>query len=144
MNRTQKAAWWIVCVMLLALVVSLTVFCVMYFKVGFTRAYHLGFACMGIAGFGGLGVLIFKKDKGKVTCDERDKTINRRAALAGFAASYGVHGILAMTIWGVVGYGNTIKVDVLPQIWFAAFVSAFLIHSVAILIQYGRGDKQNE
>ena len=144
MNRAQKIAWWMVITILLALAVSLTVFCVLYAKMGFTRALRLGFACMGIAGFGGLAPLIFRKDKGKVTFDERDRIIKRRAALACFAISYGIYGVLSMTIWKVVGAGNSINVDVLPAVWCAAAISAFFTHSVAILIQYGWGGKDGE
>ena len=47
-----------------------------------------GLAFMAVSGLGGLSVLIFKKEKGKVTFDERDKLINRRAGLAGFVMAY--------------------------------------------------------
>jgi hypothetical protein len=141
MNRAQKMAWWIVITTLLALIVSLTVFCALYAKAGFPRALRSGFACMGIAGLGGLSILIFRKDNGKVTFDERDRIFNIRASWAGFGVSYGVFGALSMTIWAVVGAGNPVDVDVLPMVWFAAFISTFFTHSVVILIQYGRGGK---
>lgn len=144
MNRAQKIAWWIVITTLLALAVSLTVFCVLYAKVGFPRALRLGFACMGIAGLGGLSTLIFRKDKGKVAFDERDRMFNIRASWAGFGVSYGIFGVLSMTIWAVVGAGNLVDVNVLPMVWFAAFISAFFTHSVVILIQYGWGGKRGE
>ncbi len=144
MNRAQKIAWWIVITTLLALAASLTVFCVLYAKVGFPRALRLGFACMGIAGLGGLSTLIFRKDKGKVTFDERDRMFNIRASWVGFGVSYGIFGVLSMTIWAVVGAGNLVDVNVLPMVWCAAFISAFFTHSVVILIQYGCGGRKNE
>ncbi|MCK4752377.1 MAG: hypothetical protein KAS75_02950 [Planctomycetes bacterium] len=142
MNRAQKAAWWVVVTTLLALTVSLIVFCILYTKVEFARAMRLGFACMGLVGLSGLAPIIFKKDKGKVKFDERDKIINIKAGRAGFGVSYGVFGLLSMTIWGIVGAGNTINVDILPLVWVAAFISTFFTHSVATLILYGRGGER--
>ena len=83
MNRTQKMAWFLVIAIGTGLVLSALAIGVLYWIVGMPRAWA-GIGCMGIAGIGGLAPLFFRRDKGKVTFDERDLLIKRRAALAGF------------------------------------------------------------
>ena len=96
-----------------------------------------GLAFLGIAGFGGFASLIFKKDKGKVTCDERDQLINSRAAKAAFASAYLVTGLACMLPFFILGPAATVSVEWLPSIFLAAGLTGFLVHSVAILVQYG-------
>jgi hypothetical protein len=103
-----------------------------------------GLGFLGIAGFGGLAPLIFKKDPGKVTCDERDRLINNRAAIAAFASAYLVTGLACMLPFFVLGPAATISVTWLPDIFMAAGLTAFFVHSVAILVQYGWKGKDNE
>ena len=136
MNRVQKIAWLFVVTISLGVILSITATALLYVKVGMPRA-QAGLAFLAIAAFGGLGPLIFKKDKEPVTCDERDKLINKRAALAGFITSYLVMGLACMTPFFVLGPQGTISVVWLPQIFMAGMISAFFVHSVAILEQYG-------
>lgn len=138
MNRAQKIAWLFVITISLAAVISCIAFIVAYFMVGMPRALaSLGF--MGIAGIGGSGPLIFGKDKGNVTSDERDKQIERRAALASFGASYMVVGAVCMIPFFILGPKASISITWLPSIFGAAGICAFFTHSVAILIQYREG-----
>jgi hypothetical protein len=138
MNRAQKIAWLFVITISLAAVISCIAFIVAYFMVGMPRALaSLGF--MGIAGIGGSGPLIFGKDKGNVTSDERDKQIERRAALASFGASYMVVGAVCMIPFFILGPEASISITWLPSIFGAAGICAFFTHSVAILIQYREG-----
>ncbi len=141
MNRAQKMAWFFVIVISSSLILSGTVITVLYLKVGMPRALA-GLAFMGISGFAGLAPLIFRKDKGTVQCDERDILINRIAALAGFGLAYLVVGLTCMIPFFALGPNATISVVWLPAIFGAAGITTFLVHSVAILIQYGRGGKE--
>jgi hypothetical protein len=143
MNRMQKTAWWMVAWIFAALVVSLIAVAIGYIKVGMPKAL-LGFSFLGLSGFGGLGPLIFPKDKGKVTCDERDILINRRAALAGFASAYLVTGLACMLPFTILGYQASISICWLPNIFLAAGLTSFFVHSVTILVQYGWKEKSNE
>jgi len=86
MNKAQKMAWLIVIMILLAVLLSGVAVGILYVKLGTPMALA-GLGFLGIAGFGGLGPLIFRKDEGSVTCDERDRLIHRRAALCGFRSS---------------------------------------------------------
>lgn len=123
-----------------AVVASTIAITVLYLKIGMPKAMA-GLGFMGIAGFAGLGPLIFKKDPGKVTCDERDKLLNSRAAVAGFASSFLITGIACMLPFFVLGPKATISIHWLPMIFMAAGLVSFLVHSIAILSQYGWRNK---
>lgn len=142
MNRIQKISWWIVIWISIGGSFAAIATAVLFFIVGmpWSRAQG-GLGFLGIAGLGGLGPLIFRKDPGKVTCDERDKLINTRAALAGFIAAYMVTGFACMLPFFIMGPNATISVGCLPWIFMASVLICFLVHSAAILIQYGWRDK---
>jgi hypothetical protein len=136
----QKMAWLFVIITVLAVVASAVAVVWLYAEFGMPKAVA-GLTFMGIAGLGGLGPLIFKKDSGKVTCDERDRLINRRAALAGFGMAYMFVGAVCMAPFFVLGPDGSISVTWLPMIFMGAGICTFFAHSVAILLQYGRGSK---
>lgn len=138
MNRAQKIAWLFVITISLAAVISCIAFIVAYFIVGMPKALA-SLGLMGIAGIGGFGPLIFGKDKGNVTFDERDIQIKRKAALAMFGSSYLVMCAACMIPFFILGPKASISINWLPNILAAAGITAFFAHSVAILAQYGRG-----
>ena len=143
MNRAQKMAWFLIIAIATGLVMSAVAVTVLYFVVGMPRALA-GLACLGISGFGGLAPLIFKENEGKVTFDERDNLINRRAALAGFGSSYLFIGLACMIPFFIFGPNKSISVSCLPLIFGGAGLTCFFAHSVAILIQYGRTRKEKD
>ena len=143
MNRAQKTAWLLVITISAGFVLSCIAVVILYIKTGMPTALA-GFMFMAVAAFGGLGPLIFKKDKGNITFDERDKSIKRRAALAGFGTSYLLVGLACMIPFFILGPKASISVIWLPYIFGGAGLSMFFVHSVAILIQYGwtgKGEK---
>ena len=145
MNRIQKMAWWMVIWISAGAILAAIAVAVSYFIIGMPWSIaRAGLAFLGIAGFGGLASLIFKKDPGKVTCDERDRLINKRAAIAAFASAYLVTGLACMLPFFILGPAATISVVWLPDIFMAAGLTAFFVHSVAILVQYGWRAKDNE
>ena len=143
MNRMQKVAWCFVVCISTAVVMSLMAVAVLYYIVGMPKAL-VGFCFLSIAGLAGFARLIFPKDKGKVTCDERDTLISSRAASAGFAASSLVTGLACMLPFFILGPHASISVIWLPNIFMAAGLTVFFVYSAAILIQYGRKEKNNE
>ncbi|MGB2809644.1 MAG: hypothetical protein WBC22_18020 [Sedimentisphaerales bacterium] len=140
MNRVQKIAWSFVVTISVAFLLSCIAIAILYFKVGMPKALA-GIGFMGIAGLGGFSPLIFRKDKGRVTFDERDKLIKKRAALAGFGTSYLFVGLACMIPFSILGPKATISVTWLPNIFMGTGLSLFFVTSVAILVQYGRGSK---
>ncbi|MCK4501350.1 hypothetical protein KAU11_12690 [Candidatus Babeliales bacterium] len=143
MNRVQKIAWSLVITISLGFILSCIAVAILYVKLGMPKALA-GLGFMGIAGLGGFSPLIFRKDKGKVTFDERDKLIKRRAALAGFATSYLFIGLACMIPFSILGPKASVSVTWLPNIFMGAALSAFFVTSVAILVQYGWGGKDGE
>ena len=143
MNRVQKIAWSLVVTISVAFLLSCIAIAILYFKVGMPKALA-GLGFMGIAGLGGFSALIFQTEKGKVTLDERDRLINRRAALAGFGTSYLLVGLACMIPFFILGPKASISVSWLPYIFGGVGLNMFFVHSVAILIQYGRGGKDGE
>jgi len=141
MNRVQKIAWSLVITTLSGFILSCIAVAILYVKFGMPKAVA-GLGFMGVAGLGGFSPLIFKKDKGKVIFDERDRLIKRRAALAGFAMSYLFVGLACMIPFSILGPMASISVIWLPNIFGGAAISMFFVTSVAILVQYGRrGEK---
>jgi hypothetical protein len=140
MNRIQKISWLMVITQGVAFLSAAIAVAIFYYNVGFPRAWS-GLAFLGIAGLGGFGPIIFRKDPGAVTCDERDRAINSTAAKAGFGASYMVFYLLCMGTWGIYYYGGgkeTISVHVLPMICMMGGITCFFAHALTILILYGR------
>ena len=145
MNRIQKMAWWMLIWISAGAILGAITVAIAHFIVGMPWSIaKAGLGFLGIAGFGGLASLIFKKDPGKVTCDERDRLINNRAAIAAFASAYLVTGLACMLPFFILGPAATISVEWLPSIFMAAGLTAFFVHSAAILVQYGWKGKDNE
>ncbi len=142
MNRIQKMAWlMVICISAGAILAAIAI-AVLHFVVGMPWSIaKAGLGFLGIAGFGGLGPLIFKKDTGKITCDERDTLINRLAAIAGFGSAYMVVGLACMLPFFILGPRATVSITWLPMIFMAAGLTSFFVHSVAILVQYGLGGR---
>ncbi len=143
MNRAQKMACLFIITTLVGVIISCVVSAVLYFKVGMPKAL-LGFSCVGIGGLGAIGTLIFKKDKGKVAFDERDRLIHQRASWAGFGTAYMVMGLWCMIPFFVLGPKADISVTWLPHIFIFGGICHYFAHSVAILAQYGREEESHE
>jgi hypothetical protein len=140
MKRIQKVAMFIFVVFTCALIVSAVAVAVVYVKSGFPNAWG-GLGFMGLAGIGGLAPLFFKKDPGKIEYDERDRDIQRKAALTGFAMAYLVVGITTMGPFTILGSNMVITTNWLPPIFGAAGLINFYAWSIAILAQYGWGGR---
>ena len=143
MNREQKIALSGVVTTMAAVVASTVAIIILYRRVGMPEALR-GLAFMGISGLGSLSVFIFKKEKGKVTFDERDKLIQKRAGLAGFALAYLFVGLACMIPFFVLGSKAMISVRWLPQIFIGACITHFFFYSVTIFCEYGLGGKNHE
>jgi hypothetical protein len=138
MNRIQKMAWLMVITQGIAFLSAVVAVTVLYYLFGFPVAKS-GFGFLGIAGIGGLAPIMFRKDPGAVTCDERDRAINSTAAKAGFGASYMVFYLLCMGIFFGKGLRGTVEVEFLAIICMLAGITCFFVHALTILILYGRG-----
>lgn len=143
MKRIQKIAWAFVIIIPIAVALAGISTTFLYLKYGFPKA-SAGLGFLGIAGLAGLAPAVFRKDDEPAIPDERDQMINKKAAIAGFATAYGVVGLACMLPFSILGPKAVIEVRWLPMIFAAAGLSHFFAYSLAILIQYGRGGKENE
>ena len=143
MNRFQKLAWFNLIVILIALILSAIAVSVFYFVVDLPIPRALGgFGFMGITGLMGLSPVLYKKERGKVSFDERDELINYRAVLAAYSVFWLVFTAACMIPWSIIGPSGSISVNVLPIMLFGIGITLALVHSLVILIQYGRGIKE--
>ena len=142
MNRFQKLAWFNLIVILIALTLSAIAVSVLYFVVDLPiRGALGGFGFMGITGLMGLSPILFKKERGKVSFDERDQLINLRAVLAAYSVFWLVFTAACMIPWSIIGPSGSISVNVLPIMLFGIGITLALVHSLVILVQYGWGRK---
>ena len=145
MNRIQKMSWLTVICCGIALILSSLSIAILYSFFGFPVA-SAGLGFLGIIGFAGFGPVIFKKDHGSVSFDERDHLINLKAVRASFGLAYMVFVLMCMGLWGYCQSHSveTISIGVLPMLVWPPAVAAFLGHAVAILILYGKDNKAME
>ena len=145
MNRIQKMAWWMAICISAGVIPAAIAIAILHFTNGMPwSTARVGLKFLGIAGFGGLGPLIFKKDPDKTTCDERERFIYIKANLAGLVAACLITGLACMLPFFIMGPDAMISVGRLPDIFLAVTFTFFFIQSVAILVQYGRGGSHNE
>jgi len=139
MNRAQKIAVTVLIVSLLGLFLGITLILMRRFVPGFPKTV-IAFGSLILA----FGVIVFisrfKKDKGAVTFDERDKLIEKNAQLAGFGA---VYLLVILVSYVPIGIAPEAKI---PTKWFPfllplAVLCQCFAQSLATLIQYGRSGK---
>ena len=140
MNRAQKISLTLVITISLGLFVGIILIIMRLFDMGIPKIVSL--LPVFIAGSGGIiSITCFKKDNGPVIYDERDKLIEKNAHLAGFGAVYLYVILMSFLPIGILGEKGSIPVTWCPALLIgAAFFQAYA-QSLAILIQYGRGDK---
>jgi uncharacterized membrane protein YccF (DUF307 family) len=142
MNRAQRIAWFTLIILALALGFSLAAFCLGYFILGVpANRAAAGFGFIGIMGLLGLIPILFRKDKDKVQCDERDLMIQRKAAVAAYAIFWVLFVAAAMVPWFITGPDGTITVDYLPWMVFGGMFVVMLVQAIVTLEQYGWTNK---
>jgi hypothetical protein len=143
MNKEQKMAWITVITISLALIVSSIAAVTLYpCSVEKILSIFVWAASPGICVY--LGFLIFRRPKGKVLFDERDIMIKRNAAFAGYLASWLFMGLACSLPFYILGPSGTVSVVWYIFIPYAALIILGFVTSIAILIQYGWGDKSGK
>ena len=140
MNREQKIALSVVVTTMAAVVASTVAIIILYQRVGMPKALK-GLAFLGFSSIGCLSMFIFKKEKGKVTFDERDKLIQKRAGLAGFALAHIFLCLACMFPFIILGSKANISVTWLPQIFVGDCFTFLFFYSITILCEYGLRSK---
>jgi len=138
MNRAQKVSLTIVITFLLGLLLAVILIVMRLFDLAVPKIAFL--LPVFIAGSGGIiSITCFRKDKGTVALDERDKLIEKNANLAGFGAVYLYVILMSFLPIGILGEEGSIPVTWCPALLIGAGFCQAFAQSLAILIQYGRG-----
>ena len=133
MNVQQKVAWYNLGVLAAAVVIY-------GILVPFLGAVP-ALGAFGICGLWGLGILFYRRGRGEVLVDERDRLVSLRAQVAGLWVFWECFIAACMITWAVLRYGkgqHTVPVEILPAMVFGAMIVFLLTHSIAVLAQYGR------
>ena len=129
MSVLQKQAWYNLVVVVGSLVVVLGLIPVL------GRGAAGGFGLLGLLG---LTPFLFRKGE-KIVADERDQLINQRSVIGAYSVFWLVYVAACTVLPAVYGWNGSVPVTVVTSSVFAAVIVFSLIHSLATLVQYGRG-----
>jgi len=108
------------------------------------------FMFVGIVIWGGLFWLFpfiekkVRKGQDKVSFDERDQLIHKRAVMVAYAVLW-IYFVAACVIaWCIVGPHGTVSVNVMPLTLLGGLIIFTVVQGLASVIQYGRGGKDVE
>lgn len=142
MDRIKKIARFNLIVALTALILSVIAIGVVYFAIGLPIKRALGgFGFIGICGLTAFSPLLYKKESGKVSFDERDLLIQKKASLRAYSIFWFLFVLAAMIPFLVLGPKGTISVQYLPAIVFGGMFIVTLVQSIVTLDEYGWKDK---
>ena len=148
MNQTKEASWLYFFLGLACFLIPGVVAVFIAYDRGISFAPVFMFA--GIVIWGGLFWLFpftfgkLGKGKKKVSFDERDQLIHKKAVMAGYVALW-IYFVAACVIaWCVVGPHGSISVNVMPLTLLGGLVIFTFVQGLASVIQYGRGSKDGE
>jgi hypothetical protein len=85
-----------------------------------------------------------RKGLKKVSFDERDQLIHKRAVMAAYVVLWLYFVAVCVTAWCVVGPHGSISVNVMPLALLGGLVVFTFTQGLATLIQYGRTGSENE
>lgn len=143
MNRAQKIATYNLIVIVVTLTIVGAAVGILYILFGMPKAISgVGFVVIGFLMV--LSPILFPKKRGQASFDERDLLISRKATIAAYFTSWGFFTFVLMLPWIVLECGATIRVNLLPAMLVGGTFVFIFVHSVAILVQYGRGGKDGK
>jgi hypothetical protein len=144
MNRAQKIARFNLIVILIALILSIIAVSVLYFVFGLPMRRAVGgFGFMGICGLMGLSPVLYKKEGNKVSFDERDLMIQRKASLGAYSIFWFLFVLSAMIPFFVLGPKGMVSVKYLAAMVFGGGIIVGLVQSIITLGAYcwsGKGE----
>jgi hypothetical protein len=147
MNRTQKGTWFTLTVAILLLVFGAIIYAAMFAPGNMTAGTGLvkvwgWFILVFLAG--GAALIHFKRKPSDVDFDERDNAVKKNAVLVAFIGLLILLFASSIVPSFVAGNTGSIPVCLLPIINLGVFLIIMLIYSVAVLLQYCWGGKENE
>lgn len=82
-----------------------------------------------------------RKGQNKVSFDERDQLIHKRAVMAAYVVLWLYFVAVCVTAWCIVGPHGSISVNVMPLALLGGLVIFVTAQGLSSLIQYGRSNK---
>ena len=144
MNKTQKGAWFTLGVAILLIVFGAIIYAGMFAPGGRRAGLGLikvwsGFILVFLAG--GVAFVHWKRKLSNVNFDERDNSVRKNAVLVAFVGLWILLFAASIIPSFVAGDEGSIQVCLLPIINIGVFLIVMLIYSLAVLVQYGWGNK---
>ena len=146
MNKTQKAAWINLAggVMGLAVVGFLAAEILVFKRLPETLIVKLWLPIALLLLMGATFVwLRSTQSAAEVDSDERDKLIQNRAILVAFVSVWILLAAATLIPRWLIGIDGLVPVWVLPFVSVTILLVVMLVYCVSVLIQYGRGGKEN-
>jgi len=141
MNRAQKSAWFGLAISTLLLIFFAP-------RAIFATPGSLLIKLLWLSpalGFFVLLIFLFRiKSQDRVSFDERDSCIDRKALIIAFSSTVAL--LIGACMIGLFTSEpiSSIPILLLPALLYTLFIAFITAYSVAILIQYGRGGKDGE
>ncbi|MCJ7693164.1 MAG: hypothetical protein MUO22_07095 [Sedimentisphaerales bacterium] len=147
MNKTQKSAIFCLVTFLFCVVVMAYPFISIFILKSWPESFFSRFWSM-IAYFVFIAASIIflrkKQSPAEPDFDERDDLIKKRAVLVSFVSVWILLAAACIIPRFIVGETGAIPVYVLTFINLGIFMVAMLVHSIAVLVQYGWGGKDGQ
>ena len=146
MNKTQRGAL----ITLIGMVLDLGVVILLFTRIVILKSLPgipdvvLFFVVCGIVGVACILLYRKKQSEAEVGSDERDSLIKKRAVMVSFVSTFLFLAVASVVPRFIVGGSGSIPVFLLPIINVCILVLALLVYSVAVLVQYYVGGKENE
>jgi len=146
MNRYQKLAWFNLIVITATIIITTTAIAIEIHIRGYST---IGWWCFpAILALLKFKPFMFKKPQGqdKVICDERDTLIVKRASSFAYTTFWWVFIVSSFAVHIFMGMGpkSSVPTITLPLMAVGGALFMVIVCSVAILVQYGRRDKNHE
>lgn len=141
MNRYQRIAWFNLIVIAATIVVTSIAVAVEFHVRGYST---IGLWFVALLALLKLTPYLFKKSEspGGVVSDERDDLIVKKAVLRAWAAFWWVFVVSCVLVFLIIGPRNSVPTITLPLMALAGGLFLKAACSVAILIQYGRTNRE--
>ena len=142
MNRYQKLAWFNLIVITATIIITSAAVAIELHMRGFSTIGGWFVAILVLLRF---NPFLFKKPQGrdKVVCDERDSFIVKRARSFAYTTFWIVFIVSSFAVHIFMGMGpkSSVPTITLPLMAVGGALFMKIVGSVAILVQYGRGEK---
>jgi hypothetical protein len=143
MNRLQKIALYQLIVIFTALGVAVIVWVAVCDK-GWEQVCFFGLIPLILLVFVHFDRMFFPIKAGEIVYDERDETIKKKAVVTVYTIFWIIFTFGCVIPLFVLGPNATIPIYVLPWMLVCAAIVVRVVWSIAILIQYGWGDKNGK